>query len=467
MLNKYIDSKKDEMIQKLKELINIPSVYEKSDDQNMPFGKNANSALEYILNLGDSLGFKTKNVDGYCGYIEFGKGSELVGIIGHLDVVPANDNWTYSPFNATIHDNKIYGRGSIDDKGPVIASLYAMKAVMDNCQINKRVRLILGLDEERSWKCINYYKEHEEIPSIGFSPDADFPCIYAEKAILTTYLSTEYKPNVESNIYIKEIDCNNNPDNVVPKICTILLSITDNIDMSQLISNLKDIISKYNFNINYEIIDDNNLKIASHGKEAHSAHPDLGINAISRLIVTINDLLKHYNNNIDLFEFFCKFINTQYDGKNLGINYKDESGTLTLNVGNFFYNNNRITIGINMRIPINTTIDTIENAYLDKLSSYINIRYEKKDSKKDIYVNKNSYLVRTLCNIFNEMNNSNFEPIAIGGATYARAFDNCISFGANIPGQKDICHQSDEFITIDNLVFASKTYAKAIYELSK
>lgn len=467
MLNKYIDSQKDEIIQKLKELINIPSVYEKSDNPNMPFGKNAYSALEYILNLGDSLGFKTKNVDGYCGYIEFGKGSELVGIIGHLDVVPANDNWTYSPFNATIHDNKIYGRGAIDDKGPVIASLYAMKAVMENCQINKRVRLILGLDEERSWKCINYYKEHEEIPTIGFSPDADFPCIYAEKAILTNYLSMDYNSNNDSKIYIKEINCNNNPINVVPKICSIIIGLNQNTSMTELVNDINKIINKYNFNIELEILDNNNLKIISNGKESHAAHPDLGVNAISRLILIIDDLFKYYNDAIDIFDFFSKFINIQYDGKNLGINSKDESGVLTLNVGQLILDNNKITIGINMRIPIHTEIKDIENIFINKISTYNSIKYEKYESKKALYIDKNSYLVKTLCNIFNEMNNSDFTPIAIGGATYARAFDNCISFGANMPGQKDMCHQSDEFISIDNLIFASKVYAKSIYELSK
>ena len=173
MLDKFIENSKGKIVKKVQELIQIPSVYENSDNPSKPFGENANKALEYMLELGNSLGFRTKNIDGYCGYIEFGEGEELIGIIGHLDVVPEGEGWTYPPFSGTIFDNKIYGRGAIDDKGPVIASLYAMKAVMDNCKIHKRVRLILGLNEENDWKCINYYKKHEELPTIGFSPDAD------------------------------------------------------------------------------------------------------------------------------------------------------------------------------------------------------------------------------------------------------------------------------------------------------
>ena len=168
MIKNYIDKFKNEIIEKTQELIRIPSVYSKSDNPHMPFGENANKALEYVLNLGKHLGFRTKNIDGYCGYIEFGEGEELIGIIGHLDVVPEGDGWTFPPFSATISDNKIFGRGAIDDKGPVISSLYAMKSVMENCKVYRRVRLILGLNEERNWNCIKHYKQFEEFPTFRF-----------------------------------------------------------------------------------------------------------------------------------------------------------------------------------------------------------------------------------------------------------------------------------------------------------
>ena len=99
MIDTFIKEKKKEMLENLQKLIQIPSVYEKSKNPLMPFGRNANTALEYMLNLGNQLDFKTKNLDGYCGYIEFGEGEEMLGIIGHLDVVPSGDNWTYPPFS--------------------------------------------------------------------------------------------------------------------------------------------------------------------------------------------------------------------------------------------------------------------------------------------------------------------------------------------------------------------------------
>lgn len=462
----YIQNKKEEIIESLQKLIQIPSVYEKSNDETKPFGKNANEALEYMLNLGKKLGFRTKNVDGYCGYIEFGEGEELLGIIGHLDVVPTGEGWNYPPFSATIEENKIYGRGAIDDKGPVISALYAMKAVMDNVKINKRVRLILGLNEENSWKCINYYKEHEEHPTIGFSPDADFPCIYAEKSILTHKISMPYKME-NKEIAIIKIDCNNNPNNVVPRICKVDLKIDkiDKIDIKELTDKTEEIIKKYNFNIEIIKLSENTIRLTSNGLGAHAAHPDLGINAISNLIIILDELFKNYNEENELLDFFVKYIHIDYNGNKLGINKEDKSGKLTLNVGKFEMQDDTIFISMNLRIPINTTIEEVQDKFEKIISTYHNLQYKKIASKEHLYIPKDSNLVQTLCKIFNEENNSNLEPIAIGGATYARAFKNCVSFGANMPGEKDMCHQTNEFISIENLMFATKVYARAIYEL--
>ena len=186
-IEEYVKNNKNNIIDTVSKLIGYKSVSKETGNPEKPFGEECKKALNYFLDLGNKMGFRTKNIDGYCGYIEFGDGDELVGIIGHLDVVPADfkDGWTTDPFKADIRDSKLFGRGSIDDKGPVVASLYAMKYVADNLKVNKRVRLILGLNEEKSWKCINHYKEVEEAPTIGFSPDANFPAIYAEKGILS------------------------------------------------------------------------------------------------------------------------------------------------------------------------------------------------------------------------------------------------------------------------------------------
>ena len=466
MIENFINENKEDIIESLQKLIQIPSVYSKSDNPKYPFGENINRALEHMLDLGRNLGFRTKNLDGYCGYIEFGEGDELIGIIGHLDVVPEGDDWTYPPFSATIKDGYIFGRGAIDDKGPVVASLYAMKYVMDTMKIKKRVRLILGLNEENNWDCIKYYKLHEEIPNIGFSPDADFPCIYAEKSVLTQELKSEMCQFDNIDIKVNLIDCNSNATNVVPKICSTVLSInSDKIKIESFINNLKRIINENDFEIDIYKIDENEVKLTSYGVSSHAAHPDLGVNAISRLIIVLDNIFKSYGYVIDLFDFFTKFIGLQYNGENLGINFQDESGSLTLNVGYFGIEDGFIKIKMNLRVPVHTDITKIGATFIKNTSNYPNLDFDTTNYVPSLYIDPKSKLIQTLCKIYNEETNSTSTPIAIGGATFARAFPNCISFGANFPGDKDMCHQTNEFIKVDNLLLSCKIYIKAIIAL--
>ena len=170
---------------------------------------------------------------------------------------------------------------------------------------------------------------------------------------------------------------------------------------------------------------------------------------------------------VQRLDFFGKYINTEYDGKSLGISCTDETGSLTLNVANFSIENNVSKLGINLRIPVNTSISSIEEKFKKLCNNYSNLHCETYTFSNSLYIPKNDNLVKTLCKIFNEETNSNEKPIAIGGSTYARAFNNCISFGPNFPGQEDMCHKTDEYIEIENLILATKIYAKAIIELGK
>ena len=459
-LNSYIDKIKDEIINSTCEVINIPSVFNNNDGSNTPFGSDTVKALEYVLDLGKSFGFRTKNIDNKCGYIEFGEGEKLLGIIGHLDVVPADNDWSYSPFNATIDNNNIYGRGAVDDKGPVIAALYAMKAVVDNYNLDKRVRLILGLNEETNWECIERYKETEELPDISFSPDANFPCIYAEKTIESLYLKQEYIK--DPTLYIEDISTNNNAINVVPKYCSVKLGF-DNLKITNIISDIKNTLNNYDYDINIEEIDASHITLTSIGIASHAARPHLGNNAISKLLIVLYDLFRLYNIQLDILNYFIKYIGDDYTGKNLSINFEDESGNLTLNTSQFFLKNNYLNIGFNLRIPVTINYKNIEKEFKKYCTNNLEVNVSR--IQEPLYFKKDHPLVVQLCNIFNEYNNSDLEPEAIGGGTYARAFEHCISFGPKMPGAKDMCHQTDEYISIDNLIFCTKVYAQAILDL--
>lgn len=465
MISKFLEENKNNILTNICDLIKIPSISLESEaEPNMPFGKNCAEALNYILNLANNLGFRTKNIDGYCGYIEFGEGEEILGIIGHLDVVPAGDGWTKcNPFEPIISENRLYGRGAIDDKGPVIAALYAMKYVMDTMNINKRVRLILGLNEEVSWKCIEYYKKHEELPTIGFSPDADFPCIYAEKGFLNAFIESNYFP--EGNIKIKNIICDN-AINIVPKHAECTLEIS-NITFEEIENEINKLVLENNFHIQIEKIDDTKLKLISTGVAAHAAYPDLGVNSLSRLIILLNKLLTSHNIKISIFDYIDTKINTTLNGELLNINCNDESGNLTLNIGNIKFENNTIKVGLNIRIPVTIYPSIIKQKINDSSLDYTDISVSFADEKPALFVPKTDPLVTTLCDIFNEVTGQNAEPITCPGATYARAFKNVVSFGCNMPGKVDLCHQADEYIEINDLFTSIEIFIRAIHKLAQ
>ena len=466
MFKEFVKENTENIINTIGTLVKYNSVSNETGNPDMPFGKECKEVLDKTLEIAESMGFRTKNIDGYCGYIEFGEGNEMVGIIGHLDIVPADikDGWTTSPFEATVRNGKLYGRGTIDDKGPVVASLYAMKAVAETCKINKRVRLIVGLNEEKDSKCMARYKETEEIPTISFSPDANFPAIYAEKGILSLSLTNTFGLD---NFEIIDIDCQNNALNVVPKYASITLKYTGSSEMPSF---------ETAQNVEIQNIDCSTIKIISTGISAHAAHPSLGKNAIYNLV---QYLLKYFKNeyletliHLGIFEIESpEFLSrkdidyaTEFEDNSV---IQDESGILTSNVASFDYENGKLTIKINLRVPVKTKLDDIILQYKKLANIFENIEVNTLSASDALYVQKDSFLVKTLVDIFNKKTDTQNIAIAIGGGTYARCFPNCIAYGPTMPYDPDMCHQVDEYIELEKLFLATEIYAEAIYELAK
>ena len=176
-LNAIIESMHDEMIDTLQKWIRVPSVKGEAAP-GAPFGKEVRSMLDMALADCEQMGFKTQNFDGYIAHADLGEGSDedALAILAHLDVVPEGDGWKYPPYGAVIENGRMYGRGTSDDKGPAVAALYAMKAVKDaGIPLRRKVRLILGCDEESGWEDIAHYNKVATMPRIGFSPDASYP----------------------------------------------------------------------------------------------------------------------------------------------------------------------------------------------------------------------------------------------------------------------------------------------------
>ena len=438
-----VENIKDNLIESIQEIIKIPSVISDSTDK-FPFGENIDNALTKTLELCESLGFKTYYKDGYYGYAEIGQGDEMLGILGHLDVVPEGEtnDWKHDPYGAIIEDNKLYGRGTQDDKGPTIAAIYAVKALMNlDVKFNKRIRFIFGTDEENLWGGISKYVEHEEIPSYGFTPDSVFPMINAEKGLLQANIKCSNSSDIKLN--------GGNAYNAVP----------DRITYSG--GNL-DALSKELDNLNFEYTSDiNSLSVT--GKSSHACNPHYGINAISRLCIALNNIGVKSNT----IEFIANIIGETYNGDNILPNCEDEaSGKLTLNLGKINIDENIEQIGLDIRIPVTVEKEKIVNALKEKLSKY-NLEYEEYDYLESIYIPADHFLIKTLQKVYEEETGLDSTPLSSGGATYARAIDNCVAFGAVFPNRPKVEHQANEYIEIEDLIKSTKIYAKAVYELTK
>jgi len=436
----------DEALKSLMDLVSVPSVLDESKaTKENPFGPDCTKALELALKMGKDLGFEAINDDNYAGEITYGNGEESVGILGHLDVVPAVGKWTNDPFEPTIRDGKLYARGTLDDKGGVIASLYALKLLKDNGFNPKRkVRIIMGCDEESGSRCLEYHFKKVKEPTMAFSPDADFPVIYGEKGIYTFDL-------------VGKID---NPD---------ILEINGGLRYNIVIDNAKVKVKNPNQSYLDEFLAKNphvkatleNDTYTFFGKAAHAMKPQEGINAAAIMFDFINE---YYPCNAS------KFITNYFDttGNKLGCDLDDpEMHQLTINLGKVSYDGKDLLLGYNLRVPTDEHVEVIRKSFTDNALKF-NLKIGRESYSPRLFVSKDSFLVSNLMKAYQEVTGDyETKPFTIGGGTYARMMDNAVAFGLNLPGRPDICHEPDEHIYLEDFEKWIAIYAKAIYLLAK
>ncbi|WP_129600254.1 M20 family metallopeptidase [Anaerophilus nitritogenes] len=444
-VNEKIQISFDEFVSDLKALIKIPSVYEE-DESSYPFGENIDKALKKMLEIAEKLGFKTfYDSKGYYGYADYGEGSEMIGVLGHLDVVPPGDlkKWNTNPFDPVIKDGKLFGRGTQDDKGPTLGAMYALKAIIDSgFAVNKKIRFIYGTDEENLWRGIHEYNKKEQIPDYGFTPDADFPLIYAEKGLLQLDLIAKN----ETDIRIKTGD----GYNLVPS-----QAVYEGRDLDKLIKALK--------KLNYEYEKEND-KIVVMGKSAHAKDSEKGINAICRLLIAMNEI----GMNSKCIRFIVENILEDALATSIFGECKDEvSGSLKFNIGQIHMNENEEILHIDIRIPVTVDKDFVVNKLNEVIKQY-GFEMREHDYLRSIYTSLDSKLVKTLMEAYVEVTKDDKSvPISTGGATYARAMDNCVAFGAAFPYTEETEHQPNEYICLEEMKKAIEIYSCALLKLLK
>lgn len=434
-LKQSVDTIFPQYQQALKRLVEIPSVLDENGVK--PFGENIQKALEEVIAISEELGFRTfTDPEGYYGYAEIGDGEEMFGILGHMDVVPQGDlsAWNSNPFELTERDGFLIGRGTSDDKGPTLAAMFALKLLLDEgYELNQRVRFIFGTDEESLWRCMKAYVAKEEIPSKGFTPDSSFPLIYAEKGLIEFTLTSHQVSDVD---LVCDGALNAVPSTASTSYDEAVIEALQSLDYP------------------YHIEGD---RIISEGVAIHAKDADKGQNAL----VHLAEALHKAGKTNDLIKFIVEKLSNP-NGTLIYGDVEDEvSGKLMLNVGTANFKENIQTVGIDIRFPVTYPVETVKEK-LNKAAHQYEIVVELFDYLKSIYIDKDSDFIQSLMGAYQDITHDTVsEPITSGGATYARAMDNVVAFGALLPTGVKTEHQANERISIADMKVAMEVYAQA------
>ena len=456
---KEVLNHKEDLLKDLFELLSVRSILGTDITEETPFGSGPREALDLILSFGERDGYKTKLVENKAGHIEVGQGEELFGILGHVDVVPVVEaDWTSHPFKPEIRDGKIFARGSLDDKGPTMAAYYAVK-LLDKLGVkwNKRVRVIIGSDEETGFRCVEAYFKHEEQPASGFTPDAMFPLVYAEKARATFDHKLKFVLE-DGNYNYKLVKFNGG------QVLNMVIASAK----AELVGEVSDIKEKFeNFlaqeKLDGEVTVEDTIKLTLKGKAAHGSTPQYGINGATKLAEFLSTLGLD-NNGKNFVKYIVEKLANDPFGEKLGIDYSDnEMGEATYNYGILDYNLEK-KVGIvstDCRHPMK--FDLVARLNGVKVD---NIDIEVTSTKEAHYVPKDDELVTTLMDVYRKhTGDTKNDAFVLGGGTYARCLKKGVAFGLLFPGKEDTMHQANEYLEVEDLLLATAIYAEGIYKL--
>ena len=416
-------SNNKEFINSLATLIGFKSKLGKQED-GAPFGIEVRKALDYVLSLAKDMGFETVNYDGYFGEVIVGDGEEF-GIIGHLDVVPEGTGWNTEPYLLTVKNGVYYGRGITDDKAPMLMCLYALKELKEKgVTFHKKIRLMFGCNEESGWGCVDYFKKKSHFPKYGFSPDSDFPVVYAEKGINQLTVTVPYKSRIIKNLTGGTVF------NAVPDYASVDYFGNDDYE-------------KFGLKREKE-------KLVAKGKASHGSRPQDGINAIKKVIEYLAEKDDKLKEVLDVLF---------YDS--LGITkIENDVGKVTLSPDIVSQDENGITFLCDLRIPYGYNVENV-----DTLLKKSHLNYEIEVKRTPLCVDKNGFLAKTLLNAYNEVTGENATPISLGGVTFASVFEQGMAFGPEFYGEEFHIHEPNECMSVDVMNKAFEIYYKAIKKI--
>lgn len=457
----YFRQNKEVMLSDLMDLIRINS--QKTEAlPGRPFGEGPAQVLELALKKAESMGFKTTNYDYYVGTVDFNEEETQLDILVHLDVVPATEEWTVTePFEPIIANERVYGRGSSDDKGPAVAALYAMKAIKElNIPLRKNVRLILGTDEECGGSDIDYYYQKEKEAPMTFSPDANFPVINVEKGGLRGKIIGHFEKSSELPM-ILSIEggdkVNTVPGRAVAKVKGLPLDEIKKYCMAA----EKSTGIRFEVQMNQEI-----GMITAKGRSTHAASPEKGNNAITGLLklLVMMPFAKSAGFS-QLKAFYEYFPHGDWLGRHIGVNmYDDLSKELTLSVNLLSYHEEGIEASFDCRAPLCATNENVRDVIKKKLKK-LNMELQDNGMYPPHHVEEDSKFVQTLLKCYEMYTGKSGKCLSIGGGTYVHGIKNGVAFGGIMEDVDTNMHGIDEFMPIEDFITSAAIFAQTIIDL--
>ncbi len=437
---------KEDIIADLSQLIAIKSISGTDACQ---------EAMDWMINKAHQFGLKAEKVGDSACHVELGEGGKLCGVLSHLDVVPEGNNWNSLPFELSVGDGYMYGRGIADDKGAALINLYCLRALKEaGVEGKNTVRAIFGVDEERGMHDMDEYFKREPIPELSFTPDSEYGICQYEKGLLQLelYADTHDGTTLTQMHSGKAV-------NAVPDTAYALLDCTENEDHQ--LARLADA-KKGSFEFYYTI---DGLMVLSRGTAAHASTPEKGLNAATGLIdlLTSNFALPTMGT---IPAFISHYIGTDCDGVMLGIKMRDkESGPLTVNVGTVHIDEGYATCTMDIRYPVTADGEEILAKIRDK-AEHEGIHVKLLEHNPPLKIASDSDIIRLLSESYESVMGEKPKLYSTGGGTYARKLGGKgVAFGPVFEGEESNMHNANECLSVEKYFKHAQICLESIYNL--
>lgn len=441
----------EKMVEDFKGLLRINSVGGTQEVTNQyPYGKNVFEALDYMKNLALSDGFEIIEFDHHALAIVLGNGEERIDVVCHLDVVSQGVGWTHEPFSAENIGDVIYGRGAQDDKGPAIIAYTALKEIKRQIEqqeipaLRRELRVVFGCDEERTMNDMKYYIAKAGEPTFAFTPDGYFPMSIGEKGALMWTLKGKTSGVIKS--LDGGVQCN-----VIAPIAQATLRGIDS-------DRLRDCLDREKTIHTLRIAEDE-TNLGVEGKAAHASKPELGDNAILRLLKVIAQA----SGDPLATMLFNTFADAYGAAAGMAIQ-SDVMGKLTLNLGVLRIDEGELYAEVDCRYPLETDAAKL-TAILDKRLHGLSVSLDY--DAAPVLNDESDPFIQILLNNYRQWSGDReTAPIISGGVSYSKAIRHCVAFGPHRTGDVSLAHQADECISILDMENLLRVYTQTMLDLA-